>query len=81
MRFEIISSVSVGSLAPTSLRIAIIPAMCLCAASCPGPCFAGRKISPSMPETAQERVPVPFLPQLPVRPRSSAMARSIRSPW
>ena len=30
---------------------------------------------------AQERVPVPFLPQLAVRPRSSAIARSIRSPW
>ena len=70
-----------GSSAASRRRIAIIPETSFWASSCPGPSLRVRKVVPSIPMNAQERVPVPFLPQLPVRPSKSAMARSIRSPW
>ncbi len=80
-RFWIISVVMVGSWALTRRRIAIMLAISFWAASWPGPSLRLMKEPPSYPMIAQERVPVPFLPQLAVRPRSSAIARSIRSPW
>ncbi len=80
-RFSTISSVIVGSSCDIMRRIEIICFWNSRAASWPGLPLAERNEKPSNPKIDQERVPVPCLPQLPVRPRSSAIARSIRSPW
>jgi len=75
------SSVSVGSCALSACTIWSRIARMRLVSSGPAFVLAEKMKCPSNMPTVQLRMPVPFLPQLPVRAMRRQRDRSIRSPW
>ena len=75
------SSLSVGSAALRAPSIASRAPRTSSAPSMPARCLAIVVTWPSKRPTAQQFVPVPFLPQIPVRRRRGSLVRGKRSEW